>query len=334
MENSYQAFFTSNFVPESPAILLRNYNSKLLKSLSSLVNSVEKSLHTDFAKLKESISNIMPERKIHQTLYTLHAFLQDAIRKGDPKAVIENLKKIAELLEKGEIYASLFSIETISLDLDKEESAVLKDLQEQNRDKNNQIPSLDALKPAEIGEVSSLILESLQCLKQISPSFYHEFETYVARLKLFQSNWLVGMTDVRVFGTIYLCKPNDSIPDQVYFCEHIIHETSHLHLHTLFAIDRIVLNNPSERYTAPIRPDPRPMYGIFHATFVLSRMVRLFMLLCEKASHVFEEYFHLFLKRFLNGYNTVRQFGKLTPLGEKIVESYDDLLNLPLLAHA
>lgn len=332
MENSYQPFFTSSFLLESPSILLRNYNSKLLISLSSLVNSVEKSLDTDLAGLKESISNVAPERKIHQTLYTLHAFLQDAIRRGDAKAVVGNIKKIAELFTKRKVYASPFSIQTIFLD--EEESTVLSDLQEQNRDKNSQIPSLDILKLAEIEEVSPLILESLQCLKQISPSFYHEFETYVAHLKLFQSNWLVGMTDVRVFGTIYLCKPNDSIPEQVYFCEHIIHETSHLHLHTLFAIDRIVLNNPNERYTAPIRPDPRPMYGIFHATFVLSRMVRLFMLLCEKVSHIFEEYFHLFLKRFLNGYNTVRQFGKLTPLGEKIVESYADLLNLPLLVHA
>lgn len=133
-------------------------------------------------------------------------------------------------------------------------------------------------------------------------------------------------------GTVYLAIPSGSIPEQVYFCEHIIHETSHLHLHTLFAIDPIVLNRPNERYTAPIRPDPRPMYGIFHATFVLSRMVRLFMLLSEGASF-FEEYFHLFLKRFLNGYQTVTQFGKLTPLGEKIVESYADLIALPKLSY-
>jgi hypothetical protein len=58
------------------------------------------------------------------------------------------------------------------------------------------------------------------------------------------------------------------------------------------------------------------------------------MLLCEKDSNIFEEYFHLFLKRFLNGYKTVKEFGKLTPLGEKIVESYADLINLPLFVHA
>ncbi|MBX9703198.1 MAG: hypothetical protein K2X39_03505, partial [Silvanigrellaceae bacterium] len=69
------------------------------------------------------------------------------------------------------------------------------------------------------------------------------------------------------------------------------------------------------------------------ATFVLSRMVRLFMLLCEKCNPIFEEYFQLFLRRFLNGYNTVKQFGKLTPLGEKIVESYNDLVSLPIFVH-
>lgn len=150
----------------------------------------------------------------------------------------------------------------------------------------------------------------------------------IIRRLLWNKQIQVFVLSVRAFGTIYLCIPDNKIPEQVYFCEHIIHETSHLHLHALFAIDRIVLNNPNERYTAPIRPDPRPMYGIFHATFVLSRMVRLFMLLSEKTDCIFEKYAYLFLKKFLNGYKTVKQFGKLTPLGDKIVESYADLLNL------
>lgn len=331
MKNSCQPFFTSQFVQESPEILLENYNFKLIRSLSSLVNSVERSTQIDFSKLKEAIATIRPQKKINQTLYALHAFLQEGIRNGEGRTVMAMLKNIEQLFKQGDIYARPFSIHTLSPD--EVEKSVLNDLQKHNLYKDGKLPSLSALNSDEITRLSSQILHSLECLKKASPLFYHEFETYVADIRLFRSNWLVGMTDVRVFGTIYLCVPDKNIPEQIYFCEHIIHETSHLHLHTLFAIDPIVLNNPDERYTAPIRPDPRPMYGVFHATFVLSRMVRLFMLLSE-TSQIFEEYFHLFLKRFLNGYNTVKQFGTLTQLGNKIVESYADLIDICAVAHA
>ncbi len=58
----------------------------------------------------------------------------------------------------------------------------------------------------------------------------------------------------------------------MYFLDHITHETSHLVLHTLMNVDPLITNGHAQRFDAPIRPDPRPLYGIYHATFVLSRI--------------------------------------------------------------
>jgi|GEM_PF-3704573 len=326
MSDNFCDFFSSAFTQKGPKILLNNYNENLLKSTRSLLNSVEKTLHIGFCELKDMLSKIETGKKINQKLYAIHASFQDAVRQGSTKSVLQLIKDLEHLLSKEEIYATPFSIQTISCE--DWEQQLLKDLQAQNCYSNGKLPSLVFVEKCEVEEIAKTILESLELLRQVSPLFYNEFETYTANLKLFQSDRLVGMTDVRAFGTVYLCIPKGDIPESVYFCEHIIHEVSHLHLHTLFAIDKLVLNAPSERYTAPIRPDPRPMYGIFHATFVLSRMVRIFMLLTEKNASIFEEYFELFLKRFLNGVNTIKQFGKLTPLGEKIMESYSDITAL------
>lgn len=54
-----------------------------------------------------------------------------------------------------------------------------------------------------------------------------------------------------------------------YYVEHIVHELAH---HLLFAYngaDELVLNPSEERFPAPLRDDYRPMFGLFHALFVL-----------------------------------------------------------------
>lgn len=200
-------------------------------------------------------------------------------------------------------------------------------MKEQNRNRHGQLPTIDFVDKDDIKNYKSIITKSLVSLKNTSPLFYDEFESYVSEIKLFNSDRLVGMTDPRAFGTIYLCVPKDTLLAEVYFSEHIIHETSHLHLYTLFALDRLILNNPNETYPAPIRPDPRPMYGIFHATFVLSRMVRIFHQLVEiLGNSAYSKCLTVFQKQFFNGYTTIINHAKLTQCGQKIVQSYSDLV--------
>lgn len=53
----------------------------------------------------------------------------------------------------------------------------------------------------------------------------------------------------------------------------LIHESSHLKLFSAYLDDEIVLNDPDETYSSPLRREPRPMNGIYHAAYVLARMV-------------------------------------------------------------
>jgi HEXXH motif-containing protein len=52
----------------------------------------------------------------------------------------------------------------------------------------------------------------------------------------------------------------------------LIHESSHLLLFGLSAEGTLLNNRGEERYSSPLRADPRPIDGILHACFVASRV--------------------------------------------------------------
>jgi hypothetical protein len=317
-------YYTSQFIENSPYYLRRIYNQMFTKSLLSLINTAARGFKKEYVQLTTMVNILNPDEKFNPQLHAIHASLVNALKNNSVIEVSRLLVTLFQVLEHHP-YAQVFGVSTITSE--SWEQDVLESLKEQNRNQYGKLPTIDLVDEDQIMKYSSLIAESLESLKKASPLFFKEFESYVTEIKLFNSDRLVGMTDPRLFGSVYICIPNNELPPSVYFCEHIIHETSHLHLNTLFAQDRLILNDPSERYTAPIRPDPRPMYGIFHATYVLSRMVRIF----DQLARLFEGSSYktcltIFKKQFINGYTTINCYGKLTERGQKILQSYSDII--------
>jgi HEXXH motif-containing protein len=52
----------------------------------------------------------------------------------------------------------------------------------------------------------------------------------------------------------------------------LAHESAHNLLFGLCPSQPLLLNDPAERHASPLRHDPRPLEGIYHATFVTARM--------------------------------------------------------------
>jgi hypothetical protein len=52
----------------------------------------------------------------------------------------------------------------------------------------------------------------------------------------------------------------------------LVHESSHVLLFGVAAEEPLTRNPGTERYASPLRPDPRPIDGIFHACFVTTRV--------------------------------------------------------------
>lgn len=79
-----------------------------------------------------------------------------------------------------------------------------------------------------------------------------------------------GGSHYQLWGALFL---NIDRPlDRVGLIESLAHESAHSFLHGCCIDETLTLNSPTERFASPLRPDPRPMEGIFHAVFVTARM--------------------------------------------------------------
>jgi HEXXH motif-containing protein len=112
----------------------------------------------------------------------------------------------------------------------------------------------------------------------------------------------------------------------------LAHESAHDLLFGFCADGPLVENSPDELYPSPLRVDPRPMEGIYHATFVTARMHRAVKKLIdagilsgkplEKARKDLAENARLFAK----GIDVVNRHGKLSPMGEALMRGASDYM--------
>jgi hypothetical protein len=116
---------------------------------------------------------------------------------------------------------------------------------------------------------------AIDLLQRHAPKTFSEMDVYLSELVAAQGipvNGLSfdGCSSLERWGSILI---NTILPrTDLEFGEAIVHEAAHNVLFAMAPVDFHVRNDPQERYKSPLRLDLRPMNGIYHATFVLSRM--------------------------------------------------------------
>jgi hypothetical protein len=302
-------------------LISQKYRELLLLNMVGYMKSIQNSLDVDISFIISKYEDINSEQKFSPTIYNLFSKLSYCASKGEVPQIIDVLHEL-NVLKNEDILDSKFQFSTILTE--KWELDFISKI------RNEHIPSksgentliLPILNP-NLSIYEKLFLNLKEQIKQIDVEFYQELESYVTRVKLFNGKALKAATSASIFGAIYLKLPPVNESPQAYFADHIIHETSHLHLDILLAFDKIVLNENKEKFDAPIRIDPRPMTGIFHATFVLSRMVRLFQRLVKDTQEIeYIKRLDIFKRQFDNGFETIEKNAKLTENGYRIKNSF------------
>jgi HEXXH motif-containing protein len=106
--------------------------------------------------------------------------------------------------------------------------------------------------------------------------------------------------------------------------EELIHEASHIRLNMLMAPREVVLNDPAERYQSPLRRDARPMFGVFHQVFVLSRILDFYRRVARvdssQAGHV-----RAVARQLADGLGIVQAHGRLSDAGLELLCSMCEL---------
>lgn len=169
------------------------------------------------------------------------------------------------------------------------------------------------------------IMSALMLMKDYSPESYKEIKTYINEIYLTtQGNNTDGFmrsgTNFYMWGLILLyANDENTIP---YYVEVLAHECGHTALNIINAEDELVVNNASDRFSAPFRKDARPMIGIFHAFFILSRICEV---LSDVKANVAGEYSFEVKERYINSLNKLKETAAIlkkdaifTPIGKDI----------------
>ncbi len=141
-----------------------------------------------------------------------------------------------------------------------------------------------------------------------------------------------GISSFMLWGAVFLNTEKHRTTLDLF--DGLAHETAH---HVLFGLspdEPLVTNAIEERYASPLRPDPRPMDGVFHATFVCARLHYAFErlqdmpkpTLSSAEQQLARDRMQSNARRFRDGYETVRRFGKLSETGERIISAAADYM--------
>jgi hypothetical protein len=123
---------------------------------------------------------------------------------------------------------------------------------------------------------TEMLHEALEIVSRVDKIIYDEIVGLLARVYMAADSQdptakrFAGVTSFLVWGASFInIEFYKTRWDAVQF---LVHEITHALLFALSFDEPLVQNSPDESYHSPLRADPRPMDGIFHATLVCARI--------------------------------------------------------------
>lgn len=167
---------------------------------------------------------------------------------------------------------------------------------------------------------------AVELMVEVSPEQAAEVNLLTEYVVPLKGNHFVGGSDITLFGASFLCLDADW--SALCFADHMIHEASHQLLHARQEDEPLLLNRDELNDKSPIRADPRPLYGSFHATFVFLRLALFMSAVLESGREDLREEATLRLHRhlvgLLQGLEIIRDAGVLTPAGQAEFDGWVD----------
>jgi len=170
----------------------------------------------------------------------------------------------------------------------------------------------------------------MELLQQAAPEFVAELKALISELIL-----VVGPKDATVhfdggssyqlWGALFLNAVRHKT--RIDVIDSLAHESAHSRLFGLCTEEAPVRNPDDELHPSPLRPEPRPMDGVYHATFVSARMHWAMSRLIDGGLLTEEEQALAIAARnddkrnFEQGYETVAAHGQLTRTGQLAIDA-------------
>ena len=185
--------------------------------------------------------------------------------------------------------------------------------------------------PDESARTRASVIRALALMKKIVPAMAAEFESLISEVILAAASKkpdaprFDGGSSYMLWGALALSVDDEK--SDLAMMETLAHEGAHCFLFGLTMEEPLVNNDDSDLYHSPLRQDPRPMDGIYHAAYVSARMHYAMSAAwnsgllndaqmqecatCLKASE----------QSFNNGYSVVADKGDLSATGHAIMDN-------------
>jgi HEXXH motif-containing protein len=182
-----------------------------------------------------------------------------------------------------------------------------------------------------------LLRKALDLLERAHPELFAEVSQIVSEIVLAidagrtedQSDFS-GASSFALWGAVFFNAEEHD--DAAEIAQALAHEAGHLLLFAK-AVDGPLVENPeSERFSSPLRSDPRPMDGIFHATFVTARMHLAARSIYDRGGLPDRDRKRLHRAiltheaNFDGGVETIRQNARLTELGRDVLSGAEQYM--------
>lgn len=189
--------------------------------------------------------------------------------------------------------------------------------------------SFDGLPSSHLGRSLTALRRVQATLATFDAPSAEEYSAITSEVWVIDSEQVNAGTSFRAFGCI-LVRTLHPEREWTTYLENIVHEAAHLYLYLLSLDDPLLLDDGDATYRSPLRTEPRPLSGIFHAMFVLARTIRAIRNLREidelradidamSTSYNYAKNPASFEEKFLETQATILQHGSLTLRGQELL---------------
>lgn len=295
---------------------------RLADSLAYIFSKAESRLSLDKGRCEVALQHIRSNRQdpgVFSRYYDL-IFAIKANRLATAKTLV------AELLERAAQPAAFaiapYTREGLGSDYDRFPRLIFAEY--------SQINPMEDPSEEQSAASTQMLQEALEIISRVDRGIYAEIDALLVRIYLAAANKhptaqrFGGMTSFLVWGASFInVESYKTRWDAVQF---LVHEITHGLLFGLGVDQPLVLNSPSESYKSPLRSDPRPMDGLFHATLVCARIVAFNQAWLEsglmqgsdrtRSEPLIED----IMRKFRDGLATINRHGKLSDQARDLMD--------------
>ena len=311
------------FPPDGPRGTFLNARmiERLAQSVQEIVRGCSSQLdfEEDIAQLSQRIrgrSRLAPE------LYCIYFDLLQAVRRDDLGACTRLLAEMESRLDAPlpSFYSRWGAVP---------ESTARRYLSYVNIDPTTHI-NFGELTTSQFHNIQHLADSALAVFARVAPEIEAEIRSLLTEIVFVsgvpnESARFDGATSFFCWGALFLNA--DAYRGLVKMIDGLSHESAHAHLFALSLGDSFVDNPDDEVHPSPLRRDPRPLDGTFHATYVSARMHYALShviesgALSQKEEKEARKALAASCTAFSDGFKTLSDHASLTALGRRVMDA-------------